>query len=224
MTSPQGGAWSPKPELLAAYFDGEFEGREDLAALRLRLEAWLAANPHGRAELFEHRRLRRLWLDTSPPEPPAAAWHSIQSRLEQVEQDAARHKKHQPHIPIPPSARHASPKPRAARLVLAAACVFLSFLLWRELAGVADKNAAVDEAPFLVASASEVVILYVEGADTGAVVVGALPIQGPLEIAGPGDVTLTSVKPDEHDNMVPEMHVSSSGRPIIWARAEADED
>ena len=69
MNPRHGSDWVPSPELLAAYFDGEFEGRDDLALLRQRLEDWLDRHPGARCELAEYHRLRHLWLETTPPEP-----------------------------------------------------------------------------------------------------------------------------------------------------------
>ncbi len=81
-----------------------------------------------------------------------------------------------------------------------------------------------DDSPFPVASESEVVILHVDGADAGTLVVGELPLQGPLELVGPGEVTFSSVQPAQRDNMLPEVYANGPGRPIVWARAENEED
>ena len=66
--------WNPGPELLAAYVDGEFEGRDELAALRVRVEDWLSKHPHAQEELAQYRKLRKLWHDTAPDEPSDEAW------------------------------------------------------------------------------------------------------------------------------------------------------
>jgi anti-sigma factor RsiW len=203
------GTWAPGPELLAAYFDGEFEGRDDLAPLRQRLESWLGSNPRARAELAEYRRLRHLWLETTPPEPDAAAWDNARVRLEACGT--------RPRSLAPGRGRANSWKITA--FLTGAAAVLLTALFFTDHA-----TAPEDDSPFPVASAQEVVILQVEGADTGTLVVGELPVQGPLDLVGPGDVTLTSVQPAKGDNMVPEVHIAGSGRPIIWARAESEED
>jgi len=79
-----------------------------------------------------------------------------------------------------------------------------------------------EAAPFSVAAAHEVEILNVDGADTPTLVVGELPVQGPLVLAAPGEVTVTSVQPAARDNMVPEVNVQGPRRPMIWARAETD--
>src|SRR5262249_49863988 len=59
---------SPKwNEILAGYADGEFEGRDDLALLKQRVEDWLAQHPEARAELSQLRQLKQLWRETTPP-------------------------------------------------------------------------------------------------------------------------------------------------------------
>jgi hypothetical protein len=71
---------------------------------------------------------------------------------------------------------------------------------------------------FPVATADEIAILHVAGADTHTVIVGELPVLGPLELAGPGEVALTSVQPDVRDNMMPHIRMGGANRPMIWAR------
>jgi hypothetical protein len=193
---------------LAAYFDGEYEGRDDLAPMRRRLENWLATHPRGCRELAEYRRLRQLWLQTTPADPAPEAWQAVQRQLEKCQTG-------------PPVGRRvrASWPWKAAGLIAAAACVLFAVLLRPE-----RPRGTEDIEPFPVASADEIVILNVEGADTGTLVVGELPVQGPLELADPGEVSLTSVQPAERDNMVPEVSVSGPGRPIIWVRAEGEQE
>ena len=81
---------------------------------------------------------------------------------------------------------------------------------------------AAEEMPFAVARAHEVEILNVEGADTHTLVVGDLPLKGLLELAGLGDVTVNSVQPAARDNMLPDVHLSGPGRPMIWAKLDTD--
>ena len=194
MTSPSDVAWAtppwpPGPELLAAYFDGEFEGRDELALLRQRLEEWLSANPHGRAQLAEHRRLSRLWAATTPPDPAPAAWRNVQNQLERCQDQT-------PALPKRADGR------KAVDVLAGAVCILVAVFLVKDFAKAPRvERTGADDEPFPVASAREVVILQVEGADTGTLVVGELPVQGPLELAAPGDVTLTSVAPAEGDNM-----------------------
>src|SRR5262249_30449778 len=74
---------APTPEQLAAYADGELDGRAE-EALRRRIEAWLARHPEGAGDLDAQRALARLWQATTPPEPSEATWADVLARLEQV--------------------------------------------------------------------------------------------------------------------------------------------
>jgi anti-sigma factor RsiW len=196
--------WAPSPKMLAAYLDGEFEGRDDLAGLRRRVENWLAVHPQARADLAAHRRLRQLWQATTPSEPGPLTWSGMMAQLETWKQG--------PGCVLPqPKTRKRWP----VAMVLSLAASILILVLIRT-------GPMEDIDPFPVATEQEVVILHVDGSDTASLVVGQLPVQGPLELAGPGEVTLTSVQPAQGDNMVPEF--GAEGRPIIWVRAETEED
>ena len=84
------------PELLAAYFDGEFEGRDDTASLRRQVEAWLAANPDARSHLADYRRLRQIWQQTTPAEPRSQIWEKVIARVRQdMGQDRGRPRRRQ---------------------------------------------------------------------------------------------------------------------------------
>lgn len=197
--------WEPDPELLAAYGDGELDDRPEL---RARLEAWLEQHPEAQAELAAFRQLGQLWQETTPSEPSASTWRRLRARLLRV----ARQPKAGPAL-----------RRWGAPLLATAAGLALLVGYWPRSPEVPppDVRAAVEEV-FPVATASEVTILRVEGADTNTLVVGELPVHGPLELAGPGDVALTSVQPDAHDNMVPRVLLQGPQRPIIWARLDAE--
>lgn len=200
--------WAPSPELLAAYFDGEFEGRDDLAHLRQRLEDWLAGHPGAREDLAAYRRLREIWGETTPPEPSSQTWGRVLADMKAQRAAAAVTAK--------------KPRPagwRAAALLAGAACLAAATLLMTrekppQTLPEAPPAFVQDEGPFPVATESEVVILRVEGEDTGSLVVGTLPLHGPLELAGPGDVTFG-------ENT--QVHVGGSGRPMVWARLDPDD-
>ena len=68
---------APSPEQLAAYVDGELD-----PAARLRVEAWLKADPATRDAIDGHRRLARHWEAARPPQPNAAAWTATFARTE----------------------------------------------------------------------------------------------------------------------------------------------
>jgi anti-sigma factor RsiW len=219
MTPSDDTAWEPSPELLAAYFDGELDARDDAAVLRERLEAWLRRHPEAREELAAYRRLARLWHQTTPPEPSPETWQDVRARLHPAPQA-------RPRRPI-------AVRRWAAALTAAAALVGLVAWYWAGRGQVPDVPSAQfaqpkaapaeDMTPFPVATGDEVTILRVEGADTGTLVVGQLPVYGPLELAGPGDVDLTSVQPDLRDNMVPHVRLQWPHRPMIWAKLETED-
>lgn len=209
-------------EILAAYADGEFEGRDDLALLKQRVEDWLKSHPEAHAELAQYRRLKQLWVETTPPEPTPAQWRAVLAAIE-----ARRTAELEPQPPWPRWS------PRTWRIVAAvaapvAACVALA-VVWGLQFSAHVKPLVTAPAHVLpaesyevlsVATMDEVEILRVEGADTGTLVVGALPVHGPLELADPGEVTVTSVEPDARDQMVPV--IRWTGRPMIWARLDSE--
>lgn len=198
-------------EILAAYADGEFEGRDDLALLKQRVEHWLAKHPEAAQELAQIRQLKTAWQQTTPAEPDPQAWQRILQTLANP--------------PSKPEPRRRSWRRMAGIAAALAACVLVGVTIWssRFWNAVGPGPAPIEaEAPFPVAAAHEVEILRVEGADTQTLVVGNLPVQGALELAGPGDVTVTSVQPAARDNMMPEVHMQGPGRPMIWARLDTD--
>jgi anti-sigma factor RsiW len=211
--------WRPDPQQLAAYFDGELEGRDDVADLRARIERWLDAHPEAAEERAGHQRLQRLWLETSPAEPSAATWNQLLNRI-----DAGRRR------PVASSGRAWL----AGAVLAASIALFVGFLLGglRLMQPGAEKAEPLALVPpprkddvevFPVASASEVAILRVEGADTGALVIGELPVHGPLELADPGDVRVVHVRPDARDQMLPSVRQQGPDRPMIWARVDTEE-
>ena len=200
-------------EILAAYADGELEGRDDLAPLKERVEDWLAQHPEAEAELAELRQLKQAWQETTPPSPPPHVWQRMLRELERPSQ--------------PARATSRSVWQRSAIIAATvAACVALGLVLRTarqpEVVPTPQPAPLVDETPFAVAAAHEVEILDVDGADTPTLIVGELPVQGPLVLAMPGEITVTSVQPAARDNMVPEVNLQGPGRPMIWARAETD--
>jgi hypothetical protein len=211
--------WQPGAELLAAYCDGELAGRPDLDALSRRVEDWLRRNPDARAAVTAHRRLDRLWEQTAPPEPGPDAWQHLEARLEHAALSR----------PSRALFRRFALGSRAAGILAVAASVCL--LIWiglnhrgtPEVAQPKPVPPAATVEVFPVATADEIAILHVEGADTPTLVVGAPPVQGALELAGPGEVVLSSVQPDAHDRMVPHIRFGGKQRPMVWAPVGAEE-
>jgi anti-sigma factor RsiW len=199
-------------EIVAAYADGEFEGRDDLALLKQRVEEWLRRHPEAHAELAEYRRLKQLWQETAPPEPAPEAWRQVLEVLRTAPASA-------------PTSR-VTWRRMAVFAAGLAACLALVAVGWRREPPASDPPALAhteEEQEILsVASMDEVEILRVEGADTSTLVTGALPLQGSMELAAPGEVTITSVQPDARDQMVPMIRIGG-GRPMIWARLDTEE-
>ena len=199
---------------MAAYFDGEFEGRDDTAALRRQVEAWLARCPEARAQLTDYRRLRKAWQHTSPTEPRQDHWDHV---LAGLAQEVGR-------------PRSAAPRRRpwilAAGAAAVAASLALAWLAWPNPHPVDNpENQLVlnqpddDDLPWIVARADEIVILAVEGADTGTLVVGEPPLKGSLELATKDEIRVTDMQPDQRDNMVPRVR---GDRPMIWAFLDSE--
>jgi hypothetical protein len=210
--TPKHDDWTPEPALLAAYFDGELDGRADLELLR-RLERWLEHHPEAREVLADYQRLAELWRDTRPVDPGAAAWSNLQARMPPV-------------LPRrPPYARWA--------IALLSTAAGIALLVWIGTSPPPAPQAAIEPTPsgpppevfevFAVATAAEVIILRVEVADTQSLVVGELPLRGPLELLGPGEAAVTRVLPDTRDQMLPHVRMEGPHRPLIWAKDEPDQ-
>ena len=217
--------WKPDQQLLAAYFDGELEGRDDLAYLRAQLEAWVQEHPEAAHEWANHQRLQKLWLKTTPAEPNAATWNQT---IEQIEA-----RRRMP-IGVPNGQR-----PWLTASVLAASIAIFFGLLFGALRfllpsdrsddpiaaalNVNSDNTDPNEIEILpVVTAEEVVIRRVEGADTSLLVVGQFPVNGPLELAAPGEVRVFHVRPDVHDQMMPTVLEKGPSPPMIWAKLDTD--
>lgn len=223
MTSP-GNYPPPDPELLAAYLDGEFEGRDGLDDLRGKVESWLESDPAAQELARDYRHLRRLCTDLSAPEVSPAVWARMLNRVRDRAMHSAR---------SAPARRKTGVLPLKAALSALAAGLVVLFLSWYTTPPAPqaparpnpEPHAAASQAQeedfiFPVARADEVTILQVEGNDIATLVVGRLPLQGLLELVTQEEVSITSMEPAE-DNMVPEIFVGTRG-PMIWARAPSD--
>lgn len=207
--------WKPDPQLLAAYFDGELEGRDDVADMCARIDAWLAAHPEAAQEWAAHQQLQKLWLDTTPTDPSRATWNKVLDRI-----DARRQRVAAP----------SSPRPWLIAGICAASIVLFIGMLFGAMRFLAPTPGAVDAVVQVppkqpepididvlpVALASEVTILRIDGADTEAVVVGAMPVSGPLELADSGEVCISCQCPRVVVRQDP------PHRPMVWARADVE--
>jgi anti-sigma factor RsiW len=204
MNASSQNAWQPDPEQLAAYLDGELEGRDELAPLRARIEQWLTEDAAAQEEACRQRRLREMWRETSPAEPSSAAWKRVWNRIERQA--------------LSPS--HTWSWTPLLWLSGLAACLVLAWTLRSVPPPSAVKTPVVESAPatdeiLTVATSDEIQILRVEGQGyTGALVVGELPLQGPMELLEKDEVTFTSVHPNFR---------FGRERPMIWAKLESEE-
>ena len=224
--------WRPTPELLAAYFDGEFEGRDDLSLLKQRIEEWIAADTEAQEQLANQRRLLQIWHETTPPEPAAEQWASMFARLEPMAKSLTA----KPAPPRPWSLRRLGTLASVAA-ALAGVVIYLTSIVPpgepnQPAPAVLEKNAIQvaqrqspkddDEEILPVAHANEVTIVHVEGADAHTLVVGQLPLQGLLELVAPGDVVLTLIRPDA--NEVNPVRFIENSAPMIWAKLDSETD
>ncbi len=222
MKNDDSNTWEPDPQLLAAYFDGEMEGRDELADLRARVEAWLESHARGVVEWNAHKQLQQLWAETTPADPSPQQWEAARERAEvrRTRSEAARRW----------SWLNAGAMAASIALVFG---VLFGVMRWQQTparTGIAIATmprmlpAIVEHQEFLevlpVATSSEVTVLRVDGADTDALAVGTLPVIGPLELADPGDV-LVFERPDSLDQ---KLTVRQNGphRPMIWARIDTE--
>jgi anti-sigma factor RsiW len=174
----------PRPELLAAYVDGELD-----EAARARIETWLAAHPEVQAEVEAQRQLIRLWHEAVPPEPTAGQWQAALARLEAALTKAE-----------PASARTKTGGGRSPWVAAAslAAAVLLGGT-WYAVREASRPTPSGPEGPLArphietlpVLSPDEVEIISVDAADSGLLVVGEPPVQGPLILASASDIDLT---------------------------------
>lgn len=227
MTPRKGSPAKPDPELLAAYLDGEFEGRAGVDDLRRKVEAWLETDPSARALIRDYRHLRQTWAATSPREPGNKTWNKLLSRVRAQALNPRRR----------PTLRLSVPWLLGAAL---AGCVaaFALFSGWPDQGPVSFGTShsvtvslplpehpapLVEEEVYIlpVAHRGDVTFLQVDGADTGTLVVGQLPVDGTIQLVDPEDVTINSMEPAEEDQMVPAVRVGARS-PMIWSWAKSD--
>jgi anti-sigma factor RsiW len=168
----------PTPQQLAAYVDGEL-GPAD----RATVDTWLGGHPDARADVDAQRRLLRQWQAAVPPGPDQAAWAGILARVEAGVAEARLHGA---------SSRRLAGVVRFVAALGAVAAVLVLAL------GLAQRFAPQTPpvTPLPVATAEDVEVLSIEGADVAALVVGTPPVQGPLTLASADDVTVDKTGSD----------------------------
>lgn len=214
--------WKPSPTMLAAYADGEFEGRDDLAALKTEIEAYLTEHPDAVDDLAGYRSLRNVWHDTTPHKPNAAKWDAVLHRIRGGTAAALQRKS---------TARRWQ---LWAGTVAAAAVLIATAVIWYTVQDTNRHSSILPTAqgsndlspmvaaktanePLPVASMEEVEILSVDGDDIPTLIVGTLPVEGLLEPADAGDVSDFRI-PDEENNIL--VVNAPDGRPMIIAQID----
>ncbi len=169
--------WSPRPEQLAAYADGELTPAE-----RKRVEDWLNRRPRRWADVEAHRDLADLFRATWPADPTEAAWADAERRIRQRLGPVARHRP------------WAAPLAYTPALIPVAAAVAL-VMLWLGRPPAPDPWGANADAPdtYPVMDRHDVEILSMAPGDVGALVVGEHPLSEPVVPASIGDVHITSI-------------------------------
>lgn len=214
----------PSPELLAAYLDGEFEGCDALIERKEFIEAWLRDHPEAMEQLLAYRRLKQLWHETTPAVPEIGTWQSFlhsRTRIATKETTVA----------------NRSFRNLRGLVVITCAAVFLLAIVltgywqWERTPdrksyqdGLVDvtnskgvSSPSLDLEPLMVASSEEVEILQIHGQDTDTLVIGALPVEGELVLAAPGDVIITAQTVSDK----PGVRLYDDP-PMIWAYLQGD--
>ncbi len=192
----------PTPQQLAAYSDGELD-----PAARARIADWLVHHPDRAADLEAQRVADRLCRAVPLPEPAQPAWDGVLKRIDQKTQI------------IRAARRPVSPWALWPAVGLAAA-VLIAVLLWwptGQLPPVVVVPAPVKA--WAVARDADIDIVSIEAADVRLLAVGEQPFVGFVVLAGPNEITLEKIEPDDLDGMLPKKvnMNEGTGTPMIVA-------
>jgi len=201
----------PSPQQLAAYADGELD-----PATRARIADWLARNADEAADVERQRLADRLCRAVSPPEPSQPAWDAVLQRIDK-ETQIIRAAQRPAGIDAPRRRLLRSP---TLWMGMATAAALLLALLFRPAADPRQPNPApVLVKAFPAASDGDVEIISLDAGDARTLVVGEPPFAGLVVLAGPGEVFLEKIEPDESDGMMPQKinMNDGSGTPMIVA-------
>jgi anti-sigma-K factor RskA len=193
--------WEPRPELLAAYVDGELGGPE-----RARVEAFLAEHPEAAADVEAQRGVLRLCQHAAPPTPSESAWAETLARVEAGLGTTT--------APAPGPARRLGAAGAVLGLLATAAAVLLALFLARPPVQPVASGPAEQE-PLPVASAEEVHIETIDDADRGALVVGEPPVRGPLVLLEKDEVKVSQMDADEQGRVPQVWTGEDSSNPMI---------
>ena len=233
MNVPQGEPWTPSHELLAAFADGELDRHPQRELLRRQIETWLAAHPEAAAALEAQLELERLMAATVAAEPSPRAWHRVWRRLHgsprrrwgrwtaalcltgaAVASAAAvivallvEHTAPQPPAEIPLVKAKATDN--AASRAAAATVIHTGIV-----AGAVQRFRGFEVLE--VATADEIEVVRVAGADTETLVAGRLPLVGPMVLIEPHEIDIT---PPANDSARTEVR-----KGMLWTPLPGDDD
>ncbi|MFO0810996.1 MAG: hypothetical protein U0746_20395 [Gemmataceae bacterium] len=198
----------PMQEWLAAYVDGELD-----SVGRAQVERWLAENPEAWAELEAQHRYSGtnagFWRWTAAPTPREGTWSRTFANI----RDA-----------IAQSSRSTRPPERTSRsrvvavAAIAAVALLAIHLLRPTPPGRPDGLSPPVEEALALAGEDDIEIVSLPGADEDTIVVGRLPLDGPIVLATVADVALERVNRDT-DGMMPIVQGMQAGpnAPMIIA-------
>jgi hypothetical protein len=159
--------------------------------------------------------LRSLFRAGAPAEPSEAEWSAL---LDGVQRGLDR-----PRVtPVPAGSRWRLSIMAAATLA-AALALALAVPSFRDQPGPAIDHERADVAAFPVTDRDDVEILSVDADDSRAIVVGDLPLRGPIVLMEPGDVALRSLERGPQGEF-PDVHMQAETEqgPMIWAPLAAN--
>jgi anti-sigma factor RsiW len=200
----KGDGRGPRPDQLAAFVDGELSPED-----RAEVESWLAEHPEAAAEVDDLRALTRLWQSAAPPEPAETTWARVLESIEAALSAAA--------VRPAPWRRL---KWGLAGLSAAAATLILAMVLHHS--EPVPPPAEMELLPLV--TADDVEIISIDSAGVRALVVGAPPVAGSLDLLAAGEVSEVAVR-SEMEGMDPFYSGDDSTAPIIvmMPREENDE-
>lgn len=198
--------WTPSRELLAAYADGELDAYPQRTLLRRQIEQWLAEHPEDAAELEAQVELGRLMAETTPFEPSEAQWAAVWARIECQPRPrwrwsaavwlaglvAAGAAAAVVAVVLQMSAVPEEPLPQPAAAILPAAdgTAARAAVAVVQHAGDAAIRRAGEIEVLEVATSDEIEIIRIAGSDTGSMIVGQLPLSGPMVLLDPDEIEI----------------------------------
>lgn len=221
-----------RPELLAAYADEELDD-----AAREAVERWLADHPEAIDSVLTQRELspanRAVWDAADPPPPTDAAWAGVRRAVERAVFA-------EPAVGELTTGRNwrRTGTWLAGGLAAAIAAAVAWFMLWpanpaaqpvppaapggprpNEIAAVPEPaNPLAGIAVLPIATDNDVDIQRVTGTGRGWLTAGSPPLPGRMVLAGPDDVTLEELDPNQPwPAGGPDLTPSPGATPMIFA-------